>query len=93
MNQSIKNMLDQEASGTMLPVVVADGVAYRTSAYPYVAGLSLSPDKRTAVREETAWIVFRDVKAKCGWRLIIKIGNGYYHRQPPQSVLDRLSAS
>jgi hypothetical protein len=93
MNQSIKNMLDKEATGTMLPVVVADAVAYRTLAYPYVAALSLSRDKRTAVRDETAWIVFRDAKAKCGSRLIVKINNGYYHRLPPQSVLDRLNAS
>lgn len=93
MSQSIKNMVDKEATGTKLRVVAAEGVVYRTFANPYVAGLSLSPDKRTAVRNETAWMVFSDAKAKRGWRLIVKIGNGYYYRQPPKSVLDRLSAS
>lgn len=71
------------------PIVVSESAAARRSAVgSYV--MLLSARERRAVREAWAWVVFRDPMARHGWRVVVKIGLGYYFRTPPPKLLERL---
>jgi len=89
--QCLKEMANREQAGKPFPILVsAGGVAVRSSVGSYVPGLNLTREERNAVRDCTAWVVFHDSKARAGWRVVIKVGWGYYFRTPPPDLLERL---
>ncbi len=86
----LKEMAQTEEAGKPFPIMVSGGVAVRTVVGSYVPGLNLTKEERIAVRDATAWVVFHDSKARAEWRVVIKIGWGYYFRTPPPVLLKRL---
>lgn len=86
----LKDMAKTEEAGKPFPIKVSNGVAIRTRVGSYVPGLTLTKEERIAVRRCTAWVVFRDSKARAGWRVVMNYGWGYYFRTPPPVLLKRL---
>jgi hypothetical protein len=74
------------------PIIVSPTAAWRRSRVgSYVWGKSLSEAERRAVREQSAWVVFQDDSCKVGWRVVVKLGCGYYFRSAPARLVKRLA--